>query len=484
MARKFLTLEEAAKLLGVSVETLGELRDRREVHGYRDGASWKFKEEDVERLKVERASAAEEGEFAEMDEDPDSILLSEVELGKSGDTTSSTIIGGRTSKDPLEDDIQIARPKHDSDVLDDVLSAGSNAGGSGVLEAGSGVSPMFDDLDNLDLEMQSAADSGISTKLPEAGGSSPVLSASDDDDFTLGSDSAVGIDEGELKVGSSAGASDIMLSGESLEMQGSGLSFGDDQDLALGEEQGLELESAQSGGSDIDLTGDFEDDLVLGGSSHGSDISRTGDSGISLLDPADSGISLEAPPLELGGSSVEQLELGEDDDLLVAEGPGAGEASGIAPADSDDDFLLTPLEEGAADESDSGSQVIALESEVEFDDAGGGVAMFEEEPAAGGGLLEDDLGEGFGAAAAFESAEGAALGAGMAAAGAPAGAGAAAMMPDVPFTGWNVMSLVLCAVLLLFCGMFAFDLMRNMWSWDAPYSVNSSMMEMILSWFE
>jgi hypothetical protein len=46
------------------------------------------------------------------------------------------------------------------------------------------------------------------------------------------------------------------------------------------------------------------------------------------------------------------------------------------------------------------------------------------------------------------------------------------------------MSLVLCAVLLLFCGMFAFDLMRNMWSWDAPYSVNSSMMEMILSWFE
>jgi hypothetical protein len=72
----------------------------------------------------------------------------------------------------------------------------------------------------------------------------------------------------------------------------------------------------------------------------------------------------------------------------------------------------------------------------------------------------------------------------MAAAGAPAGAGAAAMVPDVPFSGWNVMSLVLCSVLLLFCGMFAFDLMRNMWSWDAPYSVNSSMMDMILSWFE
>ncbi len=480
MARKFLTLEEAATMLGVTVDTLAELRDRREVHGYRDGSSWKFKEEDIERLKADRESIADEGEFAELDEDPDSILLSEVELGQSGESTSSTIIGGKSSpKDPLEDDIQIARPKHDSDVLDDVLGTGSDAGGSGVLEAGSGVSPMFDDLDNLDLEMPSAADSGISTKLPESGGSSPVLSAGEDDAFELSGDSAIGVDDGELKVGSDAGTSDIMLSGESLELEGSGLSFGDDQDLALGEDPGLEIESAQSGGSDIDLTGDFDDDLVLGGSSHG-DLSRTGDSGISLLDPADSGISLEAPPLELGGSSVEQLELGEDDELLVAEGSDAAAASGIGTSDSDDDFLLTPLEEGAAEESDSGSQVIALESEVEFEDAG--VATFEEEPV-GGGLLEDDLGEGFGAAAALDTAGPSGLG-GVAPAGAPAGAGAAAMIPDVPFSGWNVMSLVLCAVLLLFCGMFAYDLLRNMWSWDAPYSVNSSMMEMILSWFE
>ncbi|MEX2114933.1 MAG: helix-turn-helix domain-containing protein [Pirellulales bacterium] len=482
MARKFLTLEEAATMLGVTVDTLAELRDRREVHGYRDGASWKFKEEDIERLKADRESIADEGEFAELDEDPDSILLSEVELGQSGESTSSTIIGGKSSpKDPLEDDIQIARPKHDSDVLDDALGAGSDAGGSGVLEAGSGVSPMFDDLDNLDLEMPSAADSGISTKLPEAGGSSPVLSAGDDDAFELSGDSAIGVDDGALKVGSDAGTSDIMLSGESLELEGSGLSFGDDRDLALGEDPGLEIESSQSGGSDIDLTGEFDDDLVLGGSSHG-DLSRTGDSGISLLDPADSGISLEAPPLELGGSSVEQLELGEDDDLLMAEGSdaGAAAASGIGTADSDDDFLLSPLEEGAAEESDSGSQVIALESEVEFEDAG--VATFEEEPA-GGGLLEDDLGEGFGAAAALDVAGPSALG-GRTPAGAPAGAGAAAMVPDMPFSGWNVMSLVLCAVLLLFCGMFAYDLLRNMWSWDAPYSVNSSMMEMILSWFE
>ncbi len=34
------------------------------------------------------------------------------------------------------------------------------------------------------------------------------------------------------------------------------------------------------------------------------------------------------------------------------------------------------------------------------------------------------------------------------------------------------------------CGMFMIDLMQNMWSWNGNYSVNSSLMDMILSWFE
>ena len=98
MARKLVGLEEAAKMLGVSAETLAEMRERQKVHGYRDGSSWKFKPEDIERLIADREAAEQEGEFAEVDEDPDSILLSEVELGQSGESTSSTIIGGASSK--------------------------------------------------------------------------------------------------------------------------------------------------------------------------------------------------------------------------------------------------------------------------------------------------------------------------------------------------------------------------------------------------
>ena len=453
MARKFITVEEAAQMLGVSPETFGEMRDRQKVHGYRDGASWKFKPEDIERLIADREAAEQEGEFAEVDEDPDSILLSEVELGQSDESTSSTIIGGNATRDPAESDIQLAPPKHDSDLeLESALDSGDGSdvlGGSDVVAAGSGVSPTFDELDSLDLDLPSAADSGISSKI-----------------FS------------DLTSLSGAGGSKAPMGSGAILPGGSGVAFGSDDELSLGEagagEVQAELDEEQlldtaEGGSAIDLTGDEDGDLVLGGGSSHGDLSRAGDSGISLLNPADSGLSLESAPLALGGSAVESLELGEDDMILTEDEAAAASDAGAADADeqSDDDFLLTPLEEAGTEESDSGSQVIALDEDVEFEDA----AL---EPA--GGLLEDDLGEGLGAAAALG-------GAALAPAPTQTMAPAAAALEE-SFTGWNVASLAMCSVVLLLIGMFMFDLLRNMWSWNGPYTVNSSLMDMVLSWFE
>ena len=267
---------------------------------------------------ADREVAEQEGEFAELDEDPDSILLSEVELGGSGDSTSSTIIGGRSNpKNSAESDIQLAQPKRDSDIQlpqskpgsdiqlvqkkhDSDLNLGFDSGsdvksGSDVLTEGSGVSPMFDELDTLDLDMESAASSGISSNV--TGGSS-------------------------LNLGGAAGTSDVALGSDALKLEGSDLNLGGGggDALVLGEAPTLEIEGSQAGGSDVDLTGDEDGDLVLGGSSHGGDLSRAGDSGISLLDPRDSGLSLESSPLQLGGSAVESLELGEDD-LLLSDPP-------------------------------------------------------------------------------------------------------------------------------------------------------------------
>ena len=50
MAGKFIELKAAAKQLGISLEQLQKLREAGKIHGYKDGASWKFKPEEVERL--------------------------------------------------------------------------------------------------------------------------------------------------------------------------------------------------------------------------------------------------------------------------------------------------------------------------------------------------------------------------------------------------------------------------------------------------
>jgi len=79
MAGKFLSLEEAARLLGVSVEEVNRLVDRKKLFPMRDGATMKFKTDEVERLVrtlgEEASSAADELELdipaLELDDAPD-----------------------------------------------------------------------------------------------------------------------------------------------------------------------------------------------------------------------------------------------------------------------------------------------------------------------------------------------------------------------------------------------------------------------------
>ena len=51
MARKLVDQDEAARILGVSVEEINSLRDRKELFPYRDGDAWKYKPEDLERAR-------------------------------------------------------------------------------------------------------------------------------------------------------------------------------------------------------------------------------------------------------------------------------------------------------------------------------------------------------------------------------------------------------------------------------------------------
>ena len=58
MAQKYYNVAEAAKILGVSPADINQMVLQRELYGYRDGADWKFKTEDIERAAKSAAPAA------------------------------------------------------------------------------------------------------------------------------------------------------------------------------------------------------------------------------------------------------------------------------------------------------------------------------------------------------------------------------------------------------------------------------------------
>ncbi|MHC4403248.1 MAG: helix-turn-helix domain-containing protein [Planctomycetota bacterium] len=262
------------------------------------------------------------------------------------------------------------------------------------------------------------------------------------------------------------------------------------EDLDLTIDEDVPLEDSQvdlvngepdTGGSAIELGEELdEDDLVLGSTGSGSDITIGQDSGISLVDPQDSGLSLEEEPMELA-SDEESLALGEDDVLALS-----GDVDSESPTElkTDDDFLLTPMDEEAdgEEETESGSQVIALDDEASgeaapvFDAGDGMAAMLDEEP--GPGLVEATVPDVGAAMPGPGPAQVARPGV------APEGlAPSAAPLPESPYGALAMSLLTGCMIFLVVGGVMAFDLLRNMWSWGEPYSMNSSIMDMILSWF-
>ncbi|MGA2618407.1 MAG: helix-turn-helix domain-containing protein [Thermoguttaceae bacterium] len=413
MPQKYYNLKETAKVLGLSEGDVKQMLEQRQLHGYRDGTDWKFKVEDVERVAHERAKSPPPA--AESDDGGD-VLASEIELGHSDPGLSGTVIGTSKGKAVADSDIRLA----DSDIklAPSGIDLGQERKPAGKDDVAAKVS-QFEELDlTLDQDL-SLEDASAAPPAAKGAAKKPAPKA------------AAPKAAAPKAAAPAAGDSAIDLASKPLE----------------------------------------DDDLVLGGSGTGSDITIGGDSGISLVDPADSGLSLEAP-LNLAGAGEESLELGEDDLLAAAEGE--------APAalKSEDDFQLTPMEDTAdSDESESGSQVIALDTEAEGDEAATMVA-------AGGGvaaMLDEDLGTMPGAGLLPAGDVGLAGQADIVALDQLA---AAMALPEAPYTVGSIVGLVVCSLLLMLVGIMVHDLLKNMWSWDSVNPINSGLMDTILGWFE
>ena len=468
MAGKFVDLKEAAKMIGVTAEELVEMRSRGDIFGYRDGASWKFKMEEVERVMAERAgsnvgSGAGSAIFAANDEefdnlisglsskivadrgkdDPESILVTEQELGHSAEGTSSTIIGAKGKKSPADSDLQLAT--EGGSTLGSGKGSGKKDGGSDkLLEAPGARLKGGEGSDVLGgTHLKSSGGSGTGT-----GDMPGAKSGSGTGDMPIKGGSGTG-DMPKVKKG---GGSEVHL-GDELKMA--------DDDLELGSDDALDEEIGLAGSGKKSGTGS---DVTLG----------AGDSGINLK-PSDSGLNLDEEPLDLGGSAVDSLELPEDDDVIALEEEPA-DPEEATQLKADDQFMLSASDALMEDESDSGSQVIALEDSEAFDE-NAATMLKAGEPA----MLADDAFAAANMAGPADPLAAASLSPGMA----PAGAGMPmyVQQAELPYSIWNVLSLFGIAMLLAVTGMFMTDVMLNMWSWNGSGSASTSLMDAVISTF-
>lgn len=422
----YVSLDEAAKILSLSPDELVEMRSRGEIFGYRDGSSWKFKSEEIERVQSEL-----NGDALDEEAGGSSILVSERQLGPSGSKSGSTIGKAGLSEVGLGSELKLSAD--DSRLGSDVSLVPDPKSGSGVRlvnrKAGSSSS--------LDLDLGKGADvAGVSDlKLQEEGGS--------------GSEVEIGSDL-KLMAEGSAGESGLDLMSKDSNVLGSGsLSGSGSGSIGIG--GGLELAS------------DDEDDLVLGSD---SGVGLGSESGINLMSPSDSGLSLEDEPLDLAGTGISGLDLGAE----VAGGSGAGSASGVSGLGSGalidfqqgEEFQLTPSSGGIEVDDDSGSQVIELEDSSEFGAIPAGAGGFD---AIQEGGFDD--GGGFGDEAAL--AGGAMV----------AGAGVRGI-PETPYGTGDVLLLLGILLLMGFGGLLLSDLMRNMWAWDGQNDYTSGLTSMLV----
>jgi hypothetical protein len=57
------------------------------------------------------------------------------------------------------------------------------------------------------------------------------------------------------------------------------------------------------------------------------------------------------------------------------------------------------------------------------------------------------------------------------------------VVAETSFSTWNIVGLACCTLLLAISGMMMIDLLRNIWSWSEPYSLNSSLIDGVLGLF-
>ena len=238
MAGKFLSLEEAARRLGVSIDEVNRLVDRKELFPMRDGATIKFKVDEIERVAADLGVGA-------TDDDDLSLELSSPGLGGSLSSPGSGGSGG---------DLALGESADEESIFTSDDGGGGAVAGSQTVVRGEAPALGSGTFDVDDLAIESIVGSsspslgGDDAKSPPADSGTLAIDLSNLGGSIAGG-SVPGLSSPSGLGGSLAGAVDSGLSLEGGELDVSGIDL--DADVGMGAAAGSAVQSL--GGS---LAGD------------------------------------------------------------------------------------------------------------------------------------------------------------------------------------------------------------------------------------
>ncbi len=399
--QKFIKLEEAVDRLGISSERLNQLREQGEIRAYRDGSSWKFRTDEIEKLVADGLPEAsppsdiglvdvddlvEAGPLVTPDMNKDDeltladdameIRAGEVKLGLGSDLTldSSGLELSESDLDAGEDDTV---PADNSDLILDDLTHDSGEQGEDE-DRGSR-------SDSILLSEEQLGESAT-------GSASTIIGKSEleDADLELASeDSAPGSSEhgmgSDVKLASSSSASHVLSSA----------SANSDDVLSLEEDSNLGSAFENLDELEIDLAAESSRILnpeevaqvkATAARADSAAANKKPDSDLQLDDLelaiSDSSTGPGAGP-EPGVSSLE-LETSEGSSVTVG-GAEKGDKSDLELASSDSDFVL----------ADSGGSDVSLDSAESginlVDPSDSGLALDDIPLEMGGSAILDSL---------------------------------------------------------------------------------------------
>jgi len=412
MAGKFLSLEETARQLGVSVDAVNILVDRKKLFSIRDGATHKFKPEEVDRWA---SATADNSQADNLSLDLDG--MSDVAMPVADSTPSHSppaatpTLSGIDAEDILLEDIA---PADALDVDESIFST---------------------DASDIRSASQTIVRSDAPADVIASGSSNPSgLSMQSMGSVAGGTSDMAEVIFAESGIGDAPESEDFIL--ESI----SGASSIDAASPAT--------KRPAPAPSRIDNT--LAIDLSGGGGSQRSGVTGGSDAGVSgLSGKLDSGLSLED---DIQISGIDQLSGVQTSGVDLAEGLGFDDA---APASDDrtilglggDDFELSNSGDG---DDESASVVIATDSES------GDSSFFGQTMISDGGDESIPSSSLTGDSMDFPADM----------------TNMTNMINDASFSIWQVSGLVCCSLLLLFGGFIAYDLVRTIGSPESTTLAN------------